>query len=1008
MSTPRFRKFIKSIVPATPGSDYYPGGQSTLDELKLVIPDPTSTILGDVLVTALGTAVLTGDELTSITLTEAGDGYITAPVPYLVARPTSILNTTIPDSRRDAGTYANVATTSNGIGTDLLVTLTVDSVGGISSITPSQGTDFAVGDIITISSVAIGGLGIEDDITAIVTKINNGSGATFTVELDRINKAGQYRVDKTSPVIKNQLPEYILDEYPVMATFIEKYYEFNELNTTAYGIGPTNLLHTMQDRLDLDYLNDSEEVSTDFLTTFFEQYGKDFPVTLATTKDTLLKNVKDFYTAKGSVKAIELLFRIMYNETIEVFVPHQYTLRPSDNTWTKDYVIKVQANDLVGGANVYDPVNLSGKSVVLHYNESIGSVTTTKKKKANVTQVKKIAYTSPQTYELILDLDSSFVLTSNGTGFEATAVIGGKIATVDTIGAADVNRTTGTYSIGAGDYTTAGNGSGATFTVVVGGSGAATVTVIAAGDNFAPLETITIQDSQLGTSGTAAAALTFNVATIADGKIFGATITSGGSQYIHNPQVYITPNLADTISTPAVIESRITAGAVTSILFPTDQQGVGYNNVPNIHISSYPTTTFISLAGESGLEPEHKRALVQRILVGATYTSSSASVGGFRVGETFPVNEGTGLAEYAADYFAEDYTLTSIANNAFVRITQIGATGYPTALEVVVVGIGFQSSEFNTNIISRTGVQISITCTTGYSAVYPGVYGSSSGFLSNSNRLQDNKIYQSFSYQIRSERPKSDWGEYVKRAAHPAGMIGYADLQIRNVVDVGSGMTIATDLMFFVVPADIEVVLVQDVVVMNIESLGNVETVAVSDPISLGSGLVKSEVPVLLQDVPVIGIEPIFTEDCLVNESTIFTINSSAIDSYTIEDVAVLEPGYVRGYTESVDIADVLNNFYIFKISTDSIDVADSQALLVPNKIVAELIAMQDVAPITAGLHKTDSAEMADTNVVTFPTINKTDTGSMAESGNITQQDYVLSVDYFLENYVANEIRSIS
>ena len=97
----------------------------------------------------------------------------------------------------------------------------------------------------------------------------------------------------------------------------------------------------------------------------------------------------------------------------------------------------------------------------------------------------------------------------------------GQLLTVDTVGAADASRTAGTYTIGASDYTAAGAGTGATFSIVVDGSGDATITVATGGSGYAVDDTITVADAQLGGGG--GAALTFDVATI------GAALPAAGT-----------------------------------------------------------------------------------------------------------------------------------------------------------------------------------------------------------------------------------------------------------------------------------------------------------------------------------------------------------------------------------------------------------------------------------------------------------------------------------------------
>ena len=100
------------------------------------------------------------------------------------------------------------------------------------------------------------------------------------------------------------------------------------------------------------------------------------------------------------------------------------------------------------------------------------------------------------------------------------------ISTITNIGAADSDRTAGTYAITATDYTKTGVGADASFSIVVNASGAAAVTVTAGGNRFVVGDVITVADSKLGSGG--AAALTFNVATTGgfSGTQFPTAITA--------------------------------------------------------------------------------------------------------------------------------------------------------------------------------------------------------------------------------------------------------------------------------------------------------------------------------------------------------------------------------------------------------------------------------------------------------------------------------------------------
>ena len=102
---------------------------------------------------------------------------------------------------------------------------------------------------------------------------------------------------------------------------------------------------------------------------------------------------------------------------------------------------------------------------------------------------------------------------NNGSRTLAEAVTG-KILTINNIGAADGSRQAGTYNITTTSGTT-GSGTGDTYTIVIDGSGAATITVIDGGRAHAVGNTITVNDSLLGSGG--GAALTFDVASVSTG-----------------------------------------------------------------------------------------------------------------------------------------------------------------------------------------------------------------------------------------------------------------------------------------------------------------------------------------------------------------------------------------------------------------------------------------------------------------------------------------------------------
>lgn len=71
------------------------------------------------------------------------------------------------------------------------------------------------------------------------------------------------------------------------------------------------------------------------------EFMQNIPPNILTDESTLLKNIKDFYRAKGSEKAYKLLFRILFNEEVEFYYPGRDILRASDGRWTVDRSLQI-------------------------------------------------------------------------------------------------------------------------------------------------------------------------------------------------------------------------------------------------------------------------------------------------------------------------------------------------------------------------------------------------------------------------------------------------------------------------------------------------------------------------------------------------------------------------------------------------------------------------------------------------------------------------------------------
>lgn len=138
--------------------------------------------------------------------------------------------------------------------------------------------------------------------------------------------------ERFSTQLKDQLPDFVLENYETFVQFVEAYYEWSEQhgNPRAEGVR-------------LGTYSDIDETLDSFLEYFRNTYIKDFPYQLAdgTNEKTLIKNVGHMYKAKGSKASFDLLFRVLFNTTIEVDYPKDRILKLSASTFDDRQFIRI-------------------------------------------------------------------------------------------------------------------------------------------------------------------------------------------------------------------------------------------------------------------------------------------------------------------------------------------------------------------------------------------------------------------------------------------------------------------------------------------------------------------------------------------------------------------------------------------------------------------------------------------------------------------------------------------
>jgi hypothetical protein len=123
--------------------------------------------------------------------------------------------------------------------------------------------------------------------------------------------------DHISPTIAEQFPALYREEGDVLVEFVKAYYEHNE---------------SIMDR-NIPKLRDVDTTLASFLIFFKKKYLQSLPLDTVVDTRFIIKHIQDLYKRKGSEESLRLLFRMFFDEEIEVFYPSTAILKPSDSIW---------------------------------------------------------------------------------------------------------------------------------------------------------------------------------------------------------------------------------------------------------------------------------------------------------------------------------------------------------------------------------------------------------------------------------------------------------------------------------------------------------------------------------------------------------------------------------------------------------------------------------------------------------------------------------------------------
>lgn len=127
---------------------------------------------------------------------------------------------------------------------------------------------------------------------------------------------------RVASLIEQQFPDFLRTDGPNFVAFMKAYYEWMDQQNN-----PNYSLRNFQSWRDVDRTLES------FITWFQGEFMVRIPDTVLADKRLLVKHIQEFYRSKGTQKAYNFLFRILYNEDLEYFYPGSELLRYNDGKW---------------------------------------------------------------------------------------------------------------------------------------------------------------------------------------------------------------------------------------------------------------------------------------------------------------------------------------------------------------------------------------------------------------------------------------------------------------------------------------------------------------------------------------------------------------------------------------------------------------------------------------------------------------------------------------------------
>lgn len=169
--------------------------------------------------------------------------------------------------------------------------------------------------------------------------------------------------NKISNLVNSQVPFFVRNDHQNFVRFIEAYYEWLEQSDIIANTKPYSVVTRSKNLLSY---RDVDKTIDEFSDNIYNTFLKLIPENTIADKAMILKNIKDFYRAKGTEKSIQFLMRILFGaQETDFYYPKKDVLRASDGKWFVEKSLKFNDVFLNGtlSTDILDAQKFSGLQI---------------------------------------------------------------------------------------------------------------------------------------------------------------------------------------------------------------------------------------------------------------------------------------------------------------------------------------------------------------------------------------------------------------------------------------------------------------------------------------------------------------------------------------------------------------------------------------------------------------------------------------------------------------------